>query len=110
MNKFKYKNFFLFNNNRLIFRIVLFLLIIFSFKTFALDSEIKNQIYIGCYSNSQQYIGSEKSKIYCNCTIEKLSEKFTNNEIKLIFKKKPEEIIKATKFASTHCEKTINFD
>ena len=61
-------------------------------------------MYIGCYSNSKMYIGPDGAKKYCSCTINKLSQKYTDKEIDLIFKKKPEEIIKATEFASIHCE------
>ena len=61
-------------------------------------------MYIGCYSNSKTYIGAERAKKYCLCTINKLSEKYSDKEIDLIFKKKPQEIVKATEFASIHCE------
>ncbi|MDB2515175.1 hypothetical protein N9X11_02090 [Candidatus Pelagibacter bacterium] len=44
------------------------------------------------------------AKSYCLCTINKLSEKYSDKEIDLIFKKEPEEIMKATEFAAIHCE------
>ena len=62
-------------------------------------------MYIGCYSNSKTYTSNEKAKEYCLCTINKLSEKNPDKEIDLIFKKKPQEIVEATEFASIHCEK-----
>ena len=67
--------------------------------------EYEREMYIGCYSNSKIYLGPDKAKKYCLCTINKLSEKYSDNEIELIFKKKPEEIMKATEFAAIHCEK-----
>ena len=56
-------------------------------------------MYVGCYGNSKIYLGPEKAKKYCSCTISMLSEKFSNEEIDLIFKKEEKEIIKATEFA-----------
>ena len=44
-------------------------------------------MYIGCYSNSKTYTSNEKAKEYCLCTINKLSEKYSDKEIDLIFKK-----------------------
>jgi hypothetical protein len=85
-----------------------FLFIFFPFfftKGIAFSPEHEREMYIGCYGNSKIYLGPEKAKKYCLCTINKLSEEFSDEEIKLIFKKEPEEIMKATEFASIHCEK-----
>ena len=57
-------------------------------------------MYIGCYQNSKQYLGAEKAKTYCQCTVNKLSEKFSDDELDRVFKQKPEDIIKDTEFAS----------
>tara|TARA_Y100000766_G_C18564424_1_gene439279 strand:+ start:177 stop:458 length:282 start_codon:yes stop_codon:yes gene_type:complete len=87
-----------------------FLLIFFLFlssKSFSFSPEIEQQIYIGCYGNSKQYIGPEKAKSYCLCTLKKLDEKFTDDQINEIFKQKPEDIIESTKFASLYCEKNL---
>ena len=46
----------------------------------------------------------DKAKKYCLCTINKLSERYSDQEIDLIFQKKPEEIMKATEFAAIYCE------
>ena len=85
------------------------LLIIFIFflgsRTHALSPEIEKQLYIGCYGNSKTYIGPDDAKIYCNCTVDKLSKKFSDEEINQIFKMKSEKIIKATEFATIKCEK-----
>jgi len=64
-------------------------------------------MYIGCYGNSKQYLGAEGAKNYCLCTINKLSERFLDDEIDLIFNKTPEEITKATEFATIHCEENV---
>ena len=74
----------------------------------AFSPEYEKQMYIGCYGNSKVYLGAEKAKSYCLCTINKLSEKYSDSEIDIIFKKKPEEIMKATEFASIECEKPTN--
>ena len=89
------------------FNIFLFILLFFGSKSYGFSPEIENQIYIGCYGNSKQYIGPEKAKSYCMCTLKKLNEKFTDDEIKEIFKQKPEDIMEATKFASLYCEKNF---
>ena len=70
----------------------------------ALNAENEKQLYMGCYINSKQYLGSVKAKEYCLCTIQMLSIKYSDDEIDKIFKKNPEEIIKKTKFAAIHCE------
>jgi|TARA_B100001093_G_scaffold250520_1_gene240008 hypothetical protein len=52
-------------------------------------------------------LGSEKAKTYCLCTVEKLSEKFSDNELESIFNQIPEKIVEDTQFASKFCEKII---
>ena len=65
-------------------------------------------MYIGCYGNSKQYLGAEKAKKYCLCTIKSLGEKFDDKQINNIFKMKPEQILEKTEFAAKFCEKNIN--
>ena len=89
------------------YKFLLIIILLFSSKTFAFSPKIEQEIYIGCYSNSKQYLGPEKAKSYCLCTLQKLNEKYDDEQINNVFKKKPEEIIEATKFASLFCEKTI---
>ena len=86
------------------FSALLFLILIIFSKSNAFSPEYEKKMYVGCYANSKAYIGSQGAKKYCLCTINKLSSKFSNEEIDLIFKKKPEEIIKITEFASIYCE------
>jgi len=86
------------------FESILVVILLFSSKSLAFNPEYEKQMYIGCYSNSKMYIGSNEAKKYCSCTINMLSQKYTDKEIDLIFKKTPEDIIKATEFASIHCE------
>ena len=89
------------------FNILLFIFLFLSSKSLSFSPEIEQQIYIGCYGNSKQYIGSEKAKSYCLCTLKKLNEKFSDDQINKIFKQKPENIIESTKFASLYCEKNL---
>ena len=89
------------------FNIFLIFFLFLSSKSQSFSPEIEQQIYIGCYGNSKQYIGSEKAKSYCLCTLKKLNEKFTDDQINEIFKQKPEYIIESTKFASLYCEKNL---
>ena len=87
------------------YKILLVFILIFSSKGLAFSPEYEKQMYIGCYGNSKQYLGVDGAKKYCICTINKLSEKFSDKEIDLIFKKKSEEIMEATEFAAIECEK-----
>ena len=86
------------------YKFLLVLVLLICSKSHALTPEFEKQLYIGCYSNSKTYIGPEKAKIYCTCTVGKLSKKFTDEELDLIFKQKPEEIMKTTEFATIECE------
>ena len=86
------------------FKILLFFILLISSKSFAFSPEYEKEMYIGCYGGSKQYLGSDKAKKYCLCTINKLSDKYSEKEMDLIFQKKPEEIMKATEFAAIHCE------
>ena len=89
------------------FNILFFLFLFLSSKSQSFSPEIEQQIYIGCYGSSKQYIGPEKAKSYCLCTLKKLNEKFTDDQINKIFKQKPKNIIESTKFASLYCEKNL---
>ena len=64
-------------------KVLLLLIIIFfiSSKGQALSPEFEKELYIGCYSNSKGYIGPDGAKVYCSCTVDKLSEKFTDDQI-----------------------------
>ena len=86
--------------------ITLFLYLI-SLKGYAFNQQNEQQMYIGCYQNSKQYLGAEKAKNYCKCTVKKLSERFSDDDLDAVFNQKPEKIIKDTKFASEFCEKEI---
>ena len=90
------------------YSLILLLFLLIPFKNQALSEINQQQIYIGCYQNSKQYLGSIKAKSYCLCTIQKLSEKFNDEKLKEVFKQKPEKIIKDTEFASIFCEKEIS--
>ena len=72
------------------------LALFFISSAFALSPENEKQMYLGCYANSKQYIGTERAKEYCSCTIQMLANEYSNEEI--------EEIIKATGFEATHYE------
>jgi hypothetical protein len=86
------------------FKTLLIFILLFASKSFSFSPEYEKEMYIGCYGSSKQYLGSVKAKEYCLCTINKLSDKFSDNDMDLIFQKDPEDIIKATEFASIHCE------
>ena len=86
------------------FKIIFIINFLYCSTVMALSPEYEKEIYIGCYSNSKAYIGADGAKKYCLCTINMLSEKYSDEEIDIIFKKEPEQILKATEFASIYCE------
>ena len=47
----------------------------------AFSPEYEREMYIGCYGNSKLYLGPDKAKKYCLCTINKLSERYSDQEI-----------------------------
>ena len=86
-------------------RYLLIFILLFSSKSHALSPEYEKELHIGCYTNSKTYLGTNGAKIYCQCTIDKLSTKFSDEEIDEVFKKTPEEIMEQTAFATEECEK-----
>tara|TARA_B110000259_G_scaffold71056_1_gene83744 strand:- start:1425 stop:1703 length:279 start_codon:yes stop_codon:yes gene_type:complete len=86
------------------FKILLILILLLPTESIAFSPEYEREMYIGCYGNSKQYLGADGAKTYCLCVVDMLSNKYSNEGMDLIFKKKPEEIIEATKFAVVNCE------
>ena len=84
--------------------LIIFILL-FASKSNALSPKYEKELYIGCYTNSKQYLGTDGAKIYCQCTIDKLSAKFSDEEIDEVFNKEPDEIQQLTEFATIACEK-----
>ena len=89
------------------FNLILILFFLIPLKSHAFSEQNEQKMYIGCYQNSKQYLGADKSKIYYQCTVNKLSKKFSDEELDAVFKQKPEDIYKDTQFASKFCEKVI---
>ena len=89
------------------FRLILTLLLLIPLKSHAFTEQNEQKIYLGCYQNSKQYLGADKAKTYCLCTIDKLSEKFSDEELERVFKQKPKDIVNDTQFAAKFCEKKI---
>ena len=89
------------------FRLIIIPFLLIPLKTLAFSEQNEQQMYIGCYQNSKQYLGADKAKSYCLCTVDKLSKRFSDNELDSVFKQKPKDIIEDTQFASKFCEKKI---
>ena len=87
------------------YKYLLIFILLFTSKSHALSPEYEKELYIGCYTNSKQYLGTDDAKIYCTCTVDKLSKKFTDEEIDEVFSKGPDEIQQLTEFATIVCEK-----
>ena len=86
------------------YKYLLILILLFTSKSHALSPEYEKELYIGCYTNSKAYIGPDGAKIYCQCTIDKLSAKFNDNQMDEVFSKEPDEIQQLTAFATIECE------
>jgi hypothetical protein len=86
------------------YKYLLILILLFTSKSHALSPEYEKELYIGCYTNSKTYIGADGAKIYCQCTIDKLSTKFNNEQMDKVFSKEPDEIQQLTAFATIECE------
>ena len=66
------------------------------------------ELYDSCMIEAlKANVGYMITKNYCKCTVKKLSERFSDDDLDAVFKQKPEEIIEDTKFASEFCEKKI---
>ena len=89
------------------FSLIFLLFLLVPLKSYSFSEQNKQQMYIGCYQNSKQYLGANKAKTYCQCTVNKLSEKFSDDELDKVFKQKPKDIVKDTEFASKFCENKI---
>ena len=89
------------------YSLILILLLLIPFKSHTFSVQNEQQMFVGCYQNSKQYLGAEKAKSYCKCTVNKLSKKFSDEELDAVFKQKPEDIYKDTEFASKFCENKI---
>ena len=87
------------------YKYLLIFILFFTSKSNALSPKYEKELYIGCYTNSKQYLGTDGAKIYCQCTVDKLSEKFSDEEIDEVFSKEPYEIQQLTAFATIACEK-----
>ena len=86
------------------YKLLIIFILFFNSKTHALSPEYEKQLFIGCYGNSKTYIGPDGAKIYCTCTVDKLSKRFSDEELDLIFKQKPEDIMETIEFATIECE------
>jgi len=86
------------------YKYLLIFILLFTSKSYALSPEYEKKLYIGCYTNSKQYLGPDGAKAYCACTIDKLSAKFNDEEMDEVFSKEPDEIMEITEFATIECE------
>ena len=86
------------------YKYLLIFILLFTSKSYALSPEYQKELYIGCYTNSKTYLGPDGAKVYCTCTIDKLSAKFNDEEMDEVFSKEPDEIMEITEFATIECE------
>ena len=87
------------------YKYLLIFILLFSSKSHALSPEYEEELYVGCFKKSIAYIGLDQAKLYYTCTVDKLSEKFKDEEIDKVFSKEPDEIQQLTEFAKIACEK-----
>ena len=87
------------------YRYLLIFILLFSSKGNTLSPLYEKELFKECYSNRKTFMGSIKAKIICNCTIEKLSEKYTDNQINENFQKKPDSLESDIQFTAIECVK-----
>ena len=66
---------------------VFFITLFLSSRAFSLSPEYQNELKNGCYMNSKQYLGADRAKEYCLCTVEMLNKRFNDMQIDELFKK-----------------------
>jgi hypothetical protein len=72
------------------YKYLLIFILLFTAKSHALSPAYEKELYIGCYTNSKQYLGTDSSKIYYQCTVDKLSAKFDDKQMDEVFSKEPD--------------------
>ena len=87
------------------YKYLLILILLFTSKSHALSPKYEEELYVGCFKKSIAYIGLDQAKFYCTCTVDKLSGKFSDEQIDEVFSKEPDEIMEQTAFATEDCEK-----
>ena len=92
------------------YKFILLIFFLTTSNTHAFNEKNEQQMYIGCYQNSKQYLGSKKAKTYCSCTVRKLSEKFSDQEMDSISAESGEKQLEAFDFASKLCGDKLNLN
>ena len=82
--------------------------LLFCNNSFAMSEIYKKKFYNGCYPDSKKYLGADRAREYCICTIEMLSKKYTDKNMDNISKQNEEYQLKAFSFASIHCSNNAN--
>jgi len=73
-----------------------------------MSESYQKKFYNGCYPESKYYLGSIKANEYCSCTIKKLSEKYSDDDIDKITKRSEEIQLESFNFASDFCAKLVD--
>ena len=77
-------------------------------QTFAMSESYEKKFFWGCYPGSKLYLGSEKAKLYCSCTVKELSQKFTDDEMDVISLQSSSKQLEAFDFASSKCGRNLD--
>ena len=72
---------------------------------FALSNAYKKEIYEGCVIDSKPHLGIKRAKQYCLCTINMLSNRYSDSQFDQILSKSDAEALNAMRFAADHCNK-----
>ena len=72
---------------------------------FALSNAYKKEIYEGCVIDSKAHLGIKRAKQYCLCTINMLSNRYSDSQFDQILSKSDAEALNAMRFAADHCNK-----
>ena len=84
---------------------ILIATIFLSSNAFALSNAYKKEIYEGCVIDSKAHLGIKRAKQYCLCTINMLSNRYSDSQFDQILSKSDAEALNAMRFAADHCNK-----
>lgn len=76
------------------YKFLLITILLFSSETLAFSPKIEQEIYVGCYSNSKQYIEPEKAKKYCLCKLKNSMRNIIMDKLIKFLNKKQKKLLK----------------
>jgi len=73
----------------------------------ALSPESKRTVYNNCYEDMSKIYADFSAKQYCTCSVNKVSEKYSDKKMDKIISKGWDYMMKKIKFAGDYCKKKV---